>query len=46
MLALWVMASTAFGLSIDPLVVGLVVCTVAGLVLVAAGLRPKPGARL
>ncbi|GAB3850812.1 hypothetical protein [Nesterenkonia populi] len=46
LLALWVLATVTLGLMIDPIVVGLVVCTAAGLSLVLAGLRPKPGTRL
>lgn len=45
-LAAWVVASVVFGVALDPLLIGLVVCTLAGLSLVAAGLRPKPGARI
>ncbi|GFZ78640.1 hypothetical protein [Nesterenkonia alkaliphila] len=45
-LAGWVVASVVFGFSVDPLVVGLVICSLAGISLVAAGLRPKPGTRI
>lgn len=45
-LAAWVVASVAFGLSVDPLMVGLVLCSLAGLSLILAGLRPKPGTRI
>lgn len=45
-LAAWVVASVAFGLSVDPLMVGLAVCSLAGLALILAGLRPKPGTRI
>lgn len=45
-LAAWVVASVVFGLSVDPLMVGLVLSSVAGLALIAAGLRPKPGTRI
>ncbi|WP_300344144.1 hypothetical protein [Nesterenkonia sp.] len=45
-LAAWVIASVVFGVAVDPLVVGLVLCTLAGLTLVAAGLRPRPGTRI
>ncbi|WP_150461760.1 hypothetical protein [Nesterenkonia ebinurensis] len=45
-LAGWVVASVAFGLSMDPLMVGLVICSLAGIALIAAGLRPKPGTRI
>ena len=44
-LAAWVVVSVVFGVSVEPLVVGLMVCTLAGLALVAAGLRTKPGRR-
>lgn len=45
-LALWVLATVVFGLSVDPVVVALVICSLAGLTLVAAGLRPRPGQRI
>ncbi|RJN31685.1 hypothetical protein [Nesterenkonia natronophila] len=45
-LAGWVVASVAFGVTLDPLVVGLVICFLAGTSLIIAGLRPKPGARI
>lgn len=45
-LAAWVIVSVVFDVSIEPLVVGLIVCTLAGLALVAAGLRPKSGRRI
>lgn len=45
-LAAWVIVSVVFGVTVDPIVVGLVVSGLAGLALVAAGLRPKPGRRL
>lgn len=45
-LAGWVVVSVVFGVTVDPIVLGLVVCALAGLALVAAGLRPKPGTRL
>ncbi|WP_120004681.1 hypothetical protein [Nesterenkonia muleiensis] len=45
-LAAWVVASVAFGLSVDPLMVGLVICSLAGLSLIIAGIRPKPGTRI
>lgn len=45
-LAGWVIASVVFGLSIDPLMVGLVICSLAGISLIGAGLRPKPGTRI
>lgn len=45
-LAAWVVASVAFGLSVDPLMVGLVLSSLAGLALIVAGLRPKPGTRI
>lgn len=46
LLAAWVIASVVFGVTVEPVVIGLIICTLAGLALVAAGLRPKPGARL
>ncbi|WP_156837145.1 hypothetical protein [Nesterenkonia alba] len=46
LLAWWVLVTVAFGITIDPLFIALAVCTLAGVTLVAAGLRPKPGARL
>lgn len=46
MLALWVIASVVFSITVEPVIVGLVVCTLAGLALVGAGLRPKPGTRV
>jgi hypothetical protein len=45
-LAGWVVASVAFGVTLDPLVVGLVICFMAGTSLIIAGLRPKPGTRI
>jgi hypothetical protein len=45
-LAGWVVASVAFGVTLDPLVVGLVICFLAGTSLIIAGLRPKPGTRI
>lgn len=45
-LAAWVIVSVMFDVSIEPLVVGLIVCTLAGLALVAAGLRPTSGRRI
>ncbi|GAA1146744.1 hypothetical protein [Nesterenkonia lutea] len=45
-LALWVLASVVLGVHIEPLVVALGVCSLAGLALVAAGLRPRPGHRI
>lgn len=45
-LAGWVVASVALGVTIDPLVVGLVICSLAGIALIGAGLRPKPGTRI
>lgn len=45
-LAAWVIVSVVFDVSVEPLVAGLVICTLAGLALVAAGLRPKPGRRI
>lgn len=44
-LAAWVVASVVFNLSVNPLIVGLVVCSLAGLALITAGLR-RPGARI
>lgn len=46
MLALWVIGTVIFGIHIEPILVALVVTTLGGLTLVAAGLRPKPGRRL
>ncbi|MDZ5076521.1 phage holin family protein [Nesterenkonia sp. HG001] len=46
MLALWCLASLVLGVVFDPLLVALAVCAVAGLALVGAGLRPKPGTRI
>lgn len=45
-LAGWVVATVAFGVTVSPLVVGLVICFAAGSCLIIAGLRPKPGTRL
>ncbi|MCH8562814.1 phage holin family protein [Nesterenkonia sp. LB17] len=45
-LALWVLASVVLGIHIEPLIVALGVCSLAGLALVGAGLRPKPGQRI
>lgn len=45
-LAGWVIGTVAFGLAVEPLVVGLVICSVAGLSLIIGGLRPKPGTRI
>lgn len=45
-LALWVLASVVLGIHIEPLIVALGVCSLAGLALVGAGLRPKPGHRI
>lgn len=45
-LAGWVIVSVVFVVTVDPIVVGLVVSALAGLSLVAAGLRPKPGRRI
>lgn len=46
LLALWVIASVALGITVDPVVMALVVCVLAGTALVASGLRPKPGTRI
>lgn len=46
LLALWCLTAVVLGVVINPLLVTLAVCAVAGLALVAAGLRPRPGARL
>ncbi|TLP93517.1 hypothetical protein FEF26_13350 [Nesterenkonia salmonea] len=46
LLAGWVVASVAFGITVEPLVVGLVICSLAGMSLIVAGLRPKPGTRI
>lgn len=46
LLAMWVIASVVFSVSVDPITVALVICTLAGLTLVAAGLKPKPGQRI
>lgn len=45
-LALWVLASVVLGIHIEPLIVALGVCSLAGLALVGAGLRPRPGHRI
>lgn len=45
-LAGWVIGTIAFGVAVEPLVVGLVICSVAGLSLIIGGLRPKPGTRI
>lgn len=46
LLALWCLAALVLGIVVDPLVVALTACTMAGAALVIAGLRPKPGRRL
>lgn len=46
LLAGWVVASVVFGITVEPLVVGLVICSLAGMSLIIAGLRPKPGTRI
>lgn len=46
MLALWVLAAVVLNVMIDPLMVALGICAVAGLALVVGGLRPRPGVRL
>lgn len=45
-LAGWVVAAVAFGITVEPLVVGLIMCSLAGMSLIIAGLRPKPGTRI
>lgn len=44
-LAAWIIVSVVFGVTIDPILVGLVVSALAGLSLVVAGLRPNSGRR-
>ena len=45
-LAVWVITSVVFGITVEPVIIALVVSTLAGLALVATGLRPKPGTRI
>lgn len=46
LLALWCLLGVVLGVTVDPLLVGLGICTLAGLILIAAGLRPRRGRRL
>lgn len=45
-LALWVLAGVMLGVTIEPVLLALGLCTFAGIALVLAGLRPKRGRRL
>lgn len=45
-LALWVLAGVVLGVTIEPVLLALGLCTIAGVALVLAGLRPKPGHRI
>lgn len=45
-LALWTAMTVLFGAFLDPIILALGVCTLAGLALVVGGLRPKPGRRI
>lgn len=45
-LALWVLAGVVLGVTIEPVLMALGLCTFAGIALVLAGLRPKPGRRV
>ena len=46
LLALWCLLGVVLGVMVDPLLVGLGICTLAGLILIAAGLRPRRRRRL
>ncbi|WP_010524237.1 hypothetical protein [Nesterenkonia sp. F] len=46
LLALWCLAALVFGVVLDPLVVALGLCTLGGLALIIAGLRPRRRRRL
>lgn len=45
-LALWTVMTVLFGVFLDPVVLALGICTLAGLALVLGGLRPRPGQRI
>ncbi len=45
-LALWTVMTVLFGVFLDPILLALGICTLAGLALVVSGLRPRPGRRI